>query len=308
MSDYKAYGFCDAGCRRRVPTYEEFESCAYGVSLPLESGYSPLEFGKTYRINNTNDLSSWGNLHLRWNAFWDCSIGMDIHKEYQWGMSFFERQKYKDDDGLLLCLKNVEAKKVSGACVQLTLYYLINNVLNSYVCEITDSAAEYYYSADELSYKFSIVNATSLTMVNPYATLTAESVKVWTTQGRDNIRAVFRNLPEEIMLTGVISDNDGIFDGTIHRARLLYLPQDENNRQRYEGECTIMLQDLGGGNARMAIGRLTIEVNDDLSVDVATFNGDYRNDNGNLETCIIGMLVNDYLNIVAYKGIPVTGG
>lgn len=308
MSDYKAYGFCDAGCRRRVVPYEDFEKCAYGVSLPIENGSSLIEFGKTYRVNNTNDLSQWG-CHAKFDVFWDFDQDyMSYHRQYYMGVSFGERTKYKDDEGVLFCAKAVEFEKVSGACLHVKLIYLLNNELQTAVIEITDTTAEYYTSVDEFSYKVSIVNATSLTLVNPYATLTAESVKVWTTQGRDNIRAVFRNLPEEIMLTGVISDNDGNFEGTIHRARLLYLPQDNTNRQRYEGECTIMLQDLGGGNARMAIGRLTIEVYDDLSVDVATFNGDYKNDNGSLETCIIGMLVNDYLNIVAYKGIPVTGG
>lgn len=56
MSKPRVYGYCDAGCRRRVPTYEEYQSIAAGLKCtPDESGNYILELGKRYRIYRTED-------------------------------------------------------------------------------------------------------------------------------------------------------------------------------------------------------------------------------------------------------------
>lgn len=60
----KVYGFCDAGCRYRVPTYDEFERSASIIKIkPNEDGTYPLEIGKSYRIIST-EASGWGNLSI----------------------------------------------------------------------------------------------------------------------------------------------------------------------------------------------------------------------------------------------------
>ena len=62
MSD-KVYGFCDAGCRRRVPSYEEFERSAAYVKIAYDatSGEKiPIQTGMSYRIKNLSRTDMWG--------------------------------------------------------------------------------------------------------------------------------------------------------------------------------------------------------------------------------------------------------
>lgn len=61
MSNPKVYGYCDAGCRRRVPTYDEFKStaCKHKIS-PDGDGVYHLSIGSTYEIKNSNAVDSWG--------------------------------------------------------------------------------------------------------------------------------------------------------------------------------------------------------------------------------------------------------
>lgn len=56
------YGNCDAGCRRRVVPYEEFELSASHIAQPIdENGNYVLELGKTYKIfsdkNGSNNFT-----------------------------------------------------------------------------------------------------------------------------------------------------------------------------------------------------------------------------------------------------------
>lgn len=62
MSNYpKVYGFCDAGCRRRVPTYDEFKnSAAYVKVMPDEYGVYTLDVDKAYLIKNPSAVDGWG--------------------------------------------------------------------------------------------------------------------------------------------------------------------------------------------------------------------------------------------------------
>lgn len=62
MSNYpKVHGFCDAGCKRRVPTYEEFLQSASIVKMNATDGEFILEVGKKYRIAKTKkNATAWG--------------------------------------------------------------------------------------------------------------------------------------------------------------------------------------------------------------------------------------------------------
>ena len=62
MSNYpKVYGFCDAGCRRRVPTYDEFLQSASIVKMDATDGEFTLEVGKKYRIAKMEkNATTWG--------------------------------------------------------------------------------------------------------------------------------------------------------------------------------------------------------------------------------------------------------
>ena len=62
MSEYpKVYGHCDAGCKRRVVPYEEYLSSATFIAENTDSeGTFVLEKGKTYKISNSNDTTTWG--------------------------------------------------------------------------------------------------------------------------------------------------------------------------------------------------------------------------------------------------------
>lgn len=62
MSNYpKVYGFCDAGCRRLVPSYEQFAgSAALARCVPDEKGTYILSPFETYSIRNTEATTNWG--------------------------------------------------------------------------------------------------------------------------------------------------------------------------------------------------------------------------------------------------------
>lgn len=53
------YGYCDAGCRRRVLPYEEYIN-AYNVEI-YQNGYA-LKMGKSYRIKNLSVTGKWNTL------------------------------------------------------------------------------------------------------------------------------------------------------------------------------------------------------------------------------------------------------
>lgn len=55
------YGFCDAGCRYRVPTYDEFLQSASIVKMYATDGEFLLEVGKKYKIAKTvKNATEWG--------------------------------------------------------------------------------------------------------------------------------------------------------------------------------------------------------------------------------------------------------
>lgn len=65
MSNPKIYGYCEAGCRRRVPSLEDFEKSASIVEVApekdrLSRAYYIFEKGKTYRLKNVNAVDKWG--------------------------------------------------------------------------------------------------------------------------------------------------------------------------------------------------------------------------------------------------------
>lgn len=63
----KVYGFCDAGCKYRVPTYEEFENSASIIKVaPDNLGVYHLEVGKKYKIRSLM-MSGWGALSISMN-------------------------------------------------------------------------------------------------------------------------------------------------------------------------------------------------------------------------------------------------
>ena len=58
MSNTKVYGYCDAGCRYRVPTYDEFEKfAAFIEQFPDVNGYYKLEYGKKYKVFVSSKLA-----------------------------------------------------------------------------------------------------------------------------------------------------------------------------------------------------------------------------------------------------------
>lgn len=80
MSDYpKSYGFCDAGCRRRVVPYEEFLNSASITKHHGENGTYFLEKGRAYRLKNDNSTTEWGFiivLDASWNTGSGTAVGM----------------------------------------------------------------------------------------------------------------------------------------------------------------------------------------------------------------------------------------
>lgn len=57
----RVYGYCDAGCRRRVPSYDEFNNIAAFVKvLPEENGEYKLDVSDTYLIKNPSVTDAWG--------------------------------------------------------------------------------------------------------------------------------------------------------------------------------------------------------------------------------------------------------
>ena len=62
MSDYpKVYGFCNAGCERRVPTYDEFLQSASIIKQYATDGKFLFEVGKKYKIAKTvRNATQWG--------------------------------------------------------------------------------------------------------------------------------------------------------------------------------------------------------------------------------------------------------
>ena len=60
MSDKpRVYGFCDAGCRWRVPHYSEFESAAAFIDATSKVVNEGFELGKTYKIISGANATQW---------------------------------------------------------------------------------------------------------------------------------------------------------------------------------------------------------------------------------------------------------
>lgn len=63
MNDYPiVYGYCEAGCKRRVVPYEQMldnYAIIADVTMNSDGTFNP-EQGKTYKISNSNDTASWG--------------------------------------------------------------------------------------------------------------------------------------------------------------------------------------------------------------------------------------------------------
>jgi hypothetical protein len=56
----KVYGFCDAGCRYRVPTFDDFERSAGVIrQQAAKDGKFYLDIGKRYIIKNATESDGW---------------------------------------------------------------------------------------------------------------------------------------------------------------------------------------------------------------------------------------------------------
>lgn len=120
MSD-KVYGFCDAGCRRRVPSYEEFERSAAYVKIAYDatSGEKiPIQTGMSYRIKNLSRTDTWG---IRFEVL----TRQDDNSEFVLhGVSGFLIEYDKYSDGLKI---KVIALEETPYDTEKSIYKLITN-------------------------------------------------------------------------------------------------------------------------------------------------------------------------------------
>lgn len=109
MNNPTVYGHCDAGCKRRVPTYEEFERSASVIAIaPNKSGDYELELGKKYRICSTV-MGGWGDLEIKAN--WrDAEEGVGGTKEIQLPAV------YSHIDSFIFCLMDTSDGNIYYSC------------------------------------------------------------------------------------------------------------------------------------------------------------------------------------------------
>ena len=133
MNKPKVYGFCDAGCKWRVPHYSEFETSAAFIPLVAnEDGDFILEIGKTYKIKNANASGELGFTVGIYESATDsyCGNVALTYDKYANGVSLrILEVKPIDSDGFILGLLSYEQdgtrhteQQISASAITSTFY------------------------------------------------------------------------------------------------------------------------------------------------------------------------------------------
>lgn len=112
----KVYGFCDAGCRRRVLSYDEFVGSGYIVEDEVKTDtygikYYPLEHGALARVINEKASTGWGFTVKFKCTYYDelygksanvttAAIELPVYDKYSLGVTFKLHDCYYENRAL----------------------------------------------------------------------------------------------------------------------------------------------------------------------------------------------------------------